>query len=78
MRRPQLLPLLHDAQFRARESRLEGVYIGGRFRGYAIAIFRVLRPGETKTRRPPIMNVNWLDSPREPGIPAPPLPRRAP
>jgi hypothetical protein len=76
--RPELLPLLHDAELRARESRLEGVYIGGRFRGHAIAIFRVLRPGETKTGRPPVTNVNWLDAPRAPGVPAPTLPRRAP
>jgi hypothetical protein len=76
--RPELLPLLHDAQFRAHENRLEGVYIGGRFHGHAIAIFRVLRPGETKTGRPPVTNVHWLDAPRGPGIPAPSLPRRAP
>jgi hypothetical protein len=76
--RPELLPLLHDAQFRARETRLEGVYIGGRFHGHAIAIFRVLRPGEAKTGRPPATNIQWLDAPRGPGMPAPSLPRRAP
>jgi hypothetical protein len=55
--RPQLLPLVYDADFRAREAGLESVYIGGHFKGYAIAIFRVLRDGEAKTGRPPRANI---------------------
>ena len=71
--RPQLLPLLHDRGFREREGRLEGVYLGGRFHGYGIAIFKVLRPGESRTGRAPVLNVNWLDAP--PGGAAPRAPR---
>ncbi|MFI5372192.1 MAG: hypothetical protein ACHQ52_11605 [Candidatus Eisenbacteria bacterium] len=68
--RPQLQPLLYDRAFRERESRLEGVYLGGRFRGYGIAVFRVLRPGEQKSGRAPVVNVHWLDTPASrPGLP---------
>ena len=58
--RPQLLPLLFDQGARDREQRLEMVYVGGHFKGYGIAIFRVLRPGEEKTGRPPRFDVRWV------------------
>ena len=58
--RPQLRPLLFDPAFRAREPRLEMVYVAGRFRGYNVAIFRVLQPGETKRGAPPHFDVRWL------------------
>jgi len=61
--RPQLLPLLHDREFLARERRLDAVYVGGRFRGYAIGVFRVLRDGEAKSGRPPFVNVAWGSAP---------------
>jgi hypothetical protein len=60
--RPQLLPLLQDPAFLSREPRLEMVYVGGRFEGYGIGVFRVLKPGELKTGRPPKFNVTWLRS----------------
>ena len=46
--RPQLLPLIYDRAFRDRESRLEGIYIGGHFKRYGIAIFRVLAPARRR------------------------------
>jgi len=66
--RPQLLPLLYDSAFRDNERRLECVYLGGHHRGYSIGIFRVLRPGESPSGRPPHANIRWsnstLDSPQ--------------
>ena len=58
--RPQLAPLLYDPAFREREARLELVYLAGRFKGYNVAIFRVLRPRERKTGQPPTFDVRWL------------------
>lgn len=58
--RPQLSPLLFDAGFRDRERRLELVYLAGRYQGYSVAIFRLLRPGEAKTGQPPHFDVRWL------------------
>ena len=60
--RPQLLPLVTDSTFRAREKRLEAIYVGGHFKGYAIAIFRVLKPGEAPSGRPPFANVRGRGS----------------
>lgn len=57
--RPQLLPLLYDTAFREGEHRLECVYLGGHHRGYSIGIFRVLRPDERPTGRPPVANIKW-------------------
>jgi hypothetical protein len=57
--RPQLLPLLYDTAFREGEHRLECVYLGGHHRGYTIGIFRVLRPDEKPTGRPPVANIKW-------------------
>jgi hypothetical protein len=62
--RPQLAPLLYDAAFRARERRLEMVYFGGRDKGYGVVIFRVLRPGEIPSGRPPVANLRWRESAR--------------
>jgi hypothetical protein len=58
--RPQLLPLIHDPKARDRESRLEMVYAGGHFKGWGIGIFRVLRPREKKSGRPPEFRVRWM------------------
>ncbi|HET7224673.1 MAG TPA: hypothetical protein VFK69_03075, partial [Candidatus Eisenbacteria bacterium] len=55
--RRQLLPLLYDDAFRARETRLELRYVGGRTVGYRIGIFRVLQPGEPRSRRPITLDV---------------------
>jgi len=61
--RPQLNPLLFDPVFRDREQRLQAVYVAGRFKGYNVAIFRVLQPGEPKTAEPPYTDVRWLRAP---------------
>jgi hypothetical protein len=61
--RPQLNPLLFDPAFREREQRLQAVYVAGRFKGYNVAIFRVLQPGEPKTAEPPYTDVRWLRAP---------------
>jgi hypothetical protein len=58
--RPQLKPLLFDPAFRERETRLEMVYLAGRLKGYNVAIFRVLHPGEAKSGQPPFFDVRWL------------------
>ena len=58
--RPQLLGLLFDRELRDRENRLEMVYVGGHFKRYSIAIFRVLEPGEKKTGRAPNLDLRWL------------------
>jgi hypothetical protein len=58
--RPQLLPLLSDPAFRARENRLEMIYVGGHAKGYGIALFKVLQPGESKSGAPPYFDVRWL------------------
>ncbi len=58
--RPQLLKLVYDRAFLQREPRLEMVYFGGRFKGYGVIVYRVLRSGEAKTGRPPAMSVRWL------------------
>jgi hypothetical protein len=57
--RPQLQPLIYDPAVRDRELRLEMVYVGGHFKGYGIAIFRVLRAGEAKSGLPPRYDVRW-------------------
>lgn len=64
--RPQLLPLIYDRAVRERETRLEGIYIGGHFKGYGIAIFRMLGPGEAKTGRPPRAAYRRLPAPTSP------------
>lgn len=66
--RPQLQPLIYDPGARDREGRLEMIYVGGHFKGYGIAIFRVLRPGEAKRGLPPRFDVRW----RLPGGELPP------
>ena len=58
--RSQLEPLLYDAAFRDAEQRLELVYVGGRVAGYGIGIFRVLRPGERKSGRPPTVEAGYM------------------
>jgi hypothetical protein len=58
--RTQLEPLLYDGAFRDREQRLELVYVGGRVKGYGVGIFRVLRPGETKIGKPPVVEAAYL------------------
>ncbi len=65
--RPQLVPLLYDADFRARERRLEMVYFGGHHRGYGVVVFRVLRPGEALSGRPPVADLRWRRSAPPPG-----------
>ena len=57
--RPQLRPLIYDPALRARERRLELIYAGGHFKGYGLMIFRVLRPGEAHSGRPPRFDVRW-------------------
>jgi hypothetical protein len=66
--RRQLEPLLYDAAFRDRETRVELAYVGGRQIGYGIGVFRVLRPGEPKTGRPPDVDAAYLNG----GAPGPP------
>jgi hypothetical protein len=58
--RSQLEPLLYDEAFRARERRLELVYVGGRVLGYGVGIFRVLQPGERRSGRPPVVEAAYL------------------
>ncbi|HET7225953.1 MAG TPA: hypothetical protein VFK69_09610 [Candidatus Eisenbacteria bacterium] len=58
--RRQLEPLLYDPAFRDRERRVELAYVGGREIGFGIGIFRVLRPGEAKSGRPPVVRAAWL------------------
>jgi hypothetical protein len=58
--RAQLEPLLYDAAFREREARLELAYVGGLKRGYGIGVFRVLKPGERKRGRPPVVEATYL------------------
>jgi hypothetical protein len=67
--RQQLEPLLYDAAFRDRERRVELVYVGGRARGYGIGIFKVLRPGEKKSGRPPVIEAAYLSHTVEPPEP---------
>jgi hypothetical protein len=53
--RPQLEPLLYDAEFRARERRRELAYVGGVPElGEGLAVFRVLAPGEAPRGVPPV------------------------
>lgn len=65
--RPQLAPLLYDAGFRARQGGLEMVYFGGHHKGYGVVIFRVLRPGELPSGRPPVARLRWRESGRPAG-----------
>jgi Dolichyl-phosphate-mannose-protein mannosyltransferase len=58
--RPQLEPLLYDAEFRDREPRLELVYVGGGGTGYGLGIFRILRPGEGKSGLAPHVETSYL------------------
>lgn len=68
--RPQLLPLLYDSDFRTRESRLEAIYAGGHVQRYGITIFRILRPGESKSGKPPAFFVRWARRTAPPRAPA--------
>ena len=61
--RQQLEPLLYDAEFRDRETRLELAYVGGRHKGYGVGLFRVLHPGEARSGRPPASEASWLTRP---------------
>ena len=61
--RSQLEPLLYDAEFRERETRLELTYVGGRQLGYGVGLFRVLEPGEARSGRPPALEARWFNQP---------------
>lgn len=61
--RRQLEPLLYDAEFRERETRLELIYVGGQ-RGYGVGLFRVLAPGEARTGRAPFIDTSYPPEPR--------------
>ena len=63
--RPQLVPLIYNPGVRDREARLEMIYAGGTFKGYGLMIFRVLRPGEPKTGKPPVVDLKWIRAPRQ-------------
>ena len=54
--RPQLAPLIYDAEFLRREERVELAYIGRGRPGYGVALFRVLRPTEHKSNKAPYMD----------------------
>jgi hypothetical protein len=61
--RKQLLPLLYDKAFRDARDRLEAVYVGGHFKGYGLAIFRVLQPGEPRSGLPPVNTMSMREPP---------------
>jgi hypothetical protein len=56
--RPQLLPLVLDPAARAREARVELVYVTGRRPGHDVSVFRILGAGESPGRAPPDSNVH--------------------
>jgi hypothetical protein len=64
--RRQLEPLLYDAAFRDRETRLELIYVGGREVGRGVGLFEVLRPGEAKRGRPPFVDADYLPRSKTP------------